>query len=160
MDDNPYASPEDPGEVPPAEDAQDAAIAEDTEYADSTLRTHRIHSRLCILFVAAVFGALSVLSGVWFIVNLALPYPGTNRPVIAVDPLWILGRAIHCVGLGALAWRLAQYQSAIKQWDDAEAIGSDEFLKTHSTLWKTGALVLSIFIAYSVIYIAFAPEFL
>lgn len=105
--------------------------------------------------MAVVFGAVSALSLVGFLFNLAHDYPGTNQPVILVDPLWMLGHVIRAVGLGILTCLLLQYQFAIKHHRVAAGDGPRRLVLAHDALWKTAALVLGVLVVYSLAYVAY-----
>lgn len=112
------------------------------ENLDPSFRNRLLHSRLGILFVAIVLGTISALSIVGFVFNLTANYPGTDRPVIVVDPLWMVGHVIRGIGLGILTFRLWRYQVAIEHWRGSRGEGTEQFIITHAATWKTGAVVL------------------
>jgi hypothetical protein len=115
--------------------------------------TPPLQSRWAIKFVAIVFGAIATLSIIGFLFNLTIKYPGTDRPVIAVDPLWMFGHIIRALALGFLAYRLWLYQSAIAQWHAPDGEGTEQFLSAHAAAWKTGAIVLGLLLLYGLIYV-------
>jgi voltage-gated potassium channel Kch len=108
-------------------------------------------SRPAIMFVAIVFGIIAGLSVIGFLFNLTINYPGTGRPVIVVDPLWMMGHVIRGFGLGILTYRMWLYQAELKRWHGR---ATEEFARAHASVWKTGALVLGVLIVYSITYVA------
>jgi hypothetical protein len=130
----------------------DASDWEDN--APSIRREPTFRSRLSILFVALVFGAVAALSVVGFLFNLTIHYPGTDRPVIAVDPLWMLGHDVRALGLGYLTYKLWRYQATIKH-ERGDSKGAEEFIAVHDAAWRAGAIVLATLLVYAVAYVVF-----
>lgn len=121
--------------------------------ADSSSRNDLLTSRPAILFIAFIFAAIAVISAIGFLYNLTINYPGTGRPVIAVDPLWMFGHVVRGLGLGILACRMWLYQSAIKRWRGPDGRTTEEFARAHAAAWKTGAIVLGVLLVYSTAYV-------
>ena len=120
---------------------------------DPSFQKQLLHSRLGIGFVAIVFGIISLLSIGAVVFNLSANYPGTNRPVIVVDPLWMAGNVIRAIGLGILTFHLWRYQVAIKHWPGPDAKGTEDVILTQAAVWKTGAIVLGLLLVFAVIYV-------
>jgi hypothetical protein len=147
---NPYKAPlESPGQPSAAADSANAGKGPNSNH-----QRRCFSGRLSIMFVAFVFGTVSVFSLAGFVFNLLSNYPGTDRPVIAVDPLWMLGHVIRGIGLGILTCVLIRYQSAIKKCRATSGEDAERLIATHDTLWKTGSLVLGALVIYALVYVA------
>lgn len=118
-------------------------------------KTRGFGSRLSIVFVALVFATISALSIIGFLYNLTINYPGTDRPVIEVDPLWMFGHIIRGIGLGLLAYFLLRYQSAMKNWRGPIGEDAERLIARHDAVWRTGALVLGALTVFSIVYVLF-----
>lgn len=147
MDDNPFASPE---------HVEDTDAPPEATPPEPTLPAHRTQARRCILFVAVVCGAMSASMLFGFVVNLTSTYPGTDKSVAEVAPLWLAGLPTYGIGFGVLAWCLVRYRAAIGRWDAPESVGGEEFLDVHTRFWRAVAQVLFVFAAYVIISMVFA----
>lgn len=115
----------------------------------------QLGGRWSILFIAGVFGAVAGISILMFLVNLAFDYPGTDRRVIVIDPLWMVGHLVRGFGLGAIAYRLWCYQKALKHWRSSQDADAEKFAQAHFAAWVTGALVLGALLIFAVSYVSF-----
>lgn len=122
---------------------------------DSIPETRCFGGRRSILFVALVFGTVSAMSLAGFLFNLAHNYPGTDQPVIVVDPLWMLGHLIRGIGFGILTYLLLQYQAAIKKSRHLAGGEANRLVISHDALWKTSALVVGVLAVYGLAYAAY-----
>jgi hypothetical protein len=138
---------ENPYQAPMEDSGQSGAAATSGGH-----QSRRLGSRLSILFVAFVFGAISAFSLMGFLYNLTINYPGTERPVIEVDPLWMFGHVIRGLGLGALTWFLLRYQSEIKNWPGSLGQDAERLVAIHDAAWKAGAIVLGALMAFGIAY--------
>lgn len=110
--------------------------------------------RLSIIFVAFIFGAVSAFSLFGFLYDLTMNYPETDRPVIAVAPIWMLGHVLRGLGLGVLTWFMWKYQLTIRKCRSPTAEGAQQLIVVHNKMWKTGALVLGALVVYAFVYVA------
>lgn len=152
---------ENPYKAPLERLGQPSAAADSANQSQAISPSHPtrfLGGRLSIIFVAVVFGTVSVFSLVGFVFNLMSNYPGTDRPVIVVDPLWMLGHVIRGIGLGMLTYFLFRYRSAIKKCCDLGGEDVERLIATHDTLWKTGALVLGVLVVYALVYVAYTAS--
>lgn len=140
MDENPYKAPvEGHGKPPAAANSQGECLG----------------GRRSIIFVALVFGTLSVLFVIQVLFNLTRNYPGTDQLVIVVDPLWMLANLIRGLGLGALTYALLRYFAAIKKCTGSNKEDKERLIATHDALWRTAAIALGVIAVASIVYVAF-----
>jgi hypothetical protein len=129
-----------------------------TDASDPAPANRLRRSRISIVFVAVVFGLVAAMSIFGFFFNLTINYPGTDRPVLAVDPLWMLGHLVRGVGLGWLSIALFRYQSQLRRWVGLDDYVSDSFIAAHNAAWSAGAIVLAVLIVYAIAYVFGAPR--
>jgi hypothetical protein len=113
-------------------------------------------TRVGVLVIATTFATIALLSMVGFVFNLAFKYPGTDSPVIQVDPLWMAGHLVRALALGWLAFRLWCYHSALKRWRDGG--DADPFLRAQSAAWVAGAIAIVVLMGYAVLQVAFTTR--